>query len=215
MKIINLLISSASCLVLSACAASGGPGATKQTEYMMQGCIGGGVVGALLGSALGGDNDDTAKGALFGCAVGAVMAFSIAERTQQYASASQAIDSEIKRNKENTAKLQEYNQGLEKNIASYQNQIDQIQQQQLAAKDQNKQLKELKSVVAAQAAKANQALQNVNAELATAKTQESKYSSQASSGDASNWKQEISSLEKERDILSAHVQTLSAMNSSI
>jgi len=211
----NFLTISLSCLVLSACAASGGPGATKQNEYMMQGCVGGGVLGAILSSALGGDGEDTGKAALFGCAAGAIIAFSVAERTQEYASAGQAIDSEIKRNAENTAKLREYNKGLEANIASYQGQINAVQQQQLAASEKNSRLKKMKSEVSAQASKAAQALQSVNAELSTAKQQHDKYTTQASSGDAKRWEQEVASLEKERDILNSHVQTLSAMNSSI
>lgn len=224
------------CSLLSACATEGGsnvsiggigiplggveakpaePSVSKKSEYMTQGCVSGGLLGAVLGYALEEKGKDAAKGFLLGCVAGTAVAFSVAERTEQYASAGQAVDAEIKRNKENSSNLRNYNDGLKENIASYETQINQIKQQKLAAEEQNEQLKAMKSTVAEQAAKAIQALNSVNDELAIAKQQRDKYGKEAASADVENWDQEISTLEKERDVLNGQTEALNKMDASL
>lgn len=212
------LILGVASMVLTACATSGGPGAAKlakQSEYMLQGCIGGGVIGGVLGSWLGEGGEDARKSALLGCALGAVVGLQISKRTQEYINANEAIDSEIKRNKVNAAKVHQYNQGLQENIEVYQQKITTIRQKKTIAKDRHSALQEMKKLVSQQSAKAKNALTQVNSELALARQQQAKYSKQANATEQHDWRQQIAKLEKERNILSSHVQTLSAMNSSI
>ncbi|WP_287602336.1 hypothetical protein [Thiothrix sp.] len=224
------------CSLLSACATEGGsnvsiggigiplggveakpaePSVSKKSEYMTQGCVGGGLLGAVLGYAMGEKKEDAVKGFALGCVAGTAVGFSVAERTEQYASAAQAMDSEIKRNQENTAKLRSYNQGIQEDIATYESQINQVKQQKISAEEQNKQLSAIKPRVTEQAAKADQALKSVNSELAIAKQQRDKYGKDTATGDAQHWDQEIGMLEKERDVLDGHAKTLSTMGSNI
>lgn len=233
------LLAVALCSLLSACATTGDsnlniggvgipigskdaveskPNATdtsKKGEYMAQGCIGGGLLGAVLGYALGESDKDAAKGFVAGCVAGVVAGFTVAERTEQYASANQAIDSEIKRNQENSSNLRKYNQSLQENIAQYESQINQIRQQKMVAEEENKQLQAVKGTVSEQTAKAEQALKIVNDELMVAKLQRDKYGKDATPENTKNWDQEITGLEKERDDLDTYAKKLAEMNASI
>jgi hypothetical protein len=216
--------------MVSSCATTGGAGAPKAQAYSLQGCGAGAVAGGLLGLISGSDN--ALKGAAFGCGVGAIIAYSIAKRTNEYVDANQAMDAEIARNQKNTKTLQAYNAKLAQGIQSYQKQIQVIQ---LAHSDEGAKQKKLNTIQAnanKQLNKAESALKSVNAELVVANKQYKSYQAKASkatvdkpkkaspekTNKANNdkkWQSEIANLEKEKQILSKHVKSLSALSASI
>lgn len=235
----NFIVFCSSILVVSmvsSCATTGGAGAPKTQAYSLQGCGAGAVAGGLLGLISGSDN--ALKGAALGCGVGAIIAYSIAKRTEEYVDANQAMDAEIARNQANTKTLQAYNAKLSQGIQSYQKQIQVIQ---LAHSDETAKQKKLTTIQATakkQLNKAESALSNVNAELVVANKQYESYKAKSVAAEAKakteaestkkvspkkskkgndhqKWKSEIANLEKEKQILSKHVKSLSALSASI
>jgi len=218
--------------MVSSCATTGGAGAPKTQVYSLQGCGAGAVAGGLLSLISGSDN--VLKGAALGCGVGAIIAYNIAKRTEAYVDANQAMDAEISRNQQNTKTLQAYNAKLAQGIQSYQKQIQVIQLTQLAATAKQKKLTKIQTTVKKQLSKAESALTSVNAELVTANKQYKSYKAKAKAVAADvektknvnpkkikkvnnnqKWQSEIANLEKEKQILSKHVKSLSALSASI
>jgi len=232
----NFIVFCSSILVVSmvsSCATTGGAGAPKTQAYSLQGCGAGAVAGSLLGLISGSDN--ALKGAALGCGIGAIIAYNIAKRTEEYVDANQAMDSEIARNQQNTKTLQAYNAKLAQGIQSYQKQIQVIQLTQLAETAKQKKLTKIQATAKKQLNKAESALTSVNAELVTANKQYKSYTAKLAAAEvdktkkvspkkvkkvkkANNdkkWQSEIANLEKEKQILNKHVKSLSALSASI
>ena len=216
--------------LVSSCATTGGAGAPKIQSYSLQGCGAGAVAGGLLGLISGSDN--ALKGAAFGCGVGAIIAYSIAKRTEEYVDANQAMDAEIARNQKNTKTLQAYNAKLAQGVQSYQKQIQVIQLAHLDEGAKQKKLNTIQATAKKQLNKANSALKSVNSELVIANKQYTNYQAKAAETVVDNskkaspkktkqgnndqkWQSEIANLEKEKQILSKHVKSLSALSASI
>jgi len=215
--------------LVSSCATTGGAGAPKTQAFAFQGCGAGAVAGGLIGLLSGGDN--TLKGAALGCGVGAIIGYSIAKRTEKYIDANRAMDAEISRNQKNTKDLKSYNARLSQGIRSYQQQIQAIKQAKLNASQKQVRLSKLRSTTSTELTKAKTALNSVNNELVVAEKQYKTYTAQAAvaqtkakpkvvivrkaSNNNQKWKSEIANLKKEKQVLSKHVKSLSALSASI
>lgn len=204
-------------LSLVACATTGGPGASnKPAQFTAEGCLAGGLVGGLIGALI--DDDKVLEGALLGCAAGAIYGFHIADRTTKYANAEQAMDAEISRNRENAEQLKNYNAKLAQGINSYREQITKIRNATSAQSVKQKGLENIKQNLNKQLTKAKSALSSVEKELVAAKKQRKIYRDKVKVvrvNDDKKWQSQITSLEKEKGILSKHVTSLTALNASI
>ena len=76
-------------------------------------------------------------------------------------------------------------------------------------------LKETNEIVAKQRMKASESLESVEADIAEAKKQYKLYQAEATPQDKNQWQIEIASYEQEKEILSDHVSTLNALDTSI
>lgn len=202
---------------LLACANTGGTGGSNRAaQFTAEGCLAGGLVGGIIGALI--DDDKALEGALLGCAAGAIYGFHIADRTTQYANAEQAMDAEISRNRDNTAQLKNYNAKLQQGINSYRQQITQVRQAKSAQNVKQKSLQNIKQNLNQQLVKAKSALSSVEKELVVAKKQRKVYRDKVKVvrvSDDKKWQAQIASLEKEKNILSKHVHSLTALNASI
>jgi gas vesicle protein len=213
----NLSITTLISLSLFACATTGGSGASnKSAQFTAEGCLAGGLVGGLIGALV--DDDKVLEGALLGCAAGAIYGFHIADRTTKYANAEQAMDTEISRNRENAQQLKNYNAKLAQGINSYRAEITKVRNAKSAQGVKQKSLKNIKQNLNKQLTKAKSALSSLEKELVAAKKQRKVYRDKVKVvrvNDDKKWQSQIASLEKEKNILSKHVTSLTALNASI
>lgn len=208
------LISMGVTLFLVGCSASGGPGYSKTNSYMKQGCLGGGVLGAIAGATLG-SGDNAADGAVLGCAIGAYVGFRVAKRTDQYINSQQAIESEVARNQKNINGVKKSNNLLMKQIGKYEDLIQTVKKANMNEKIRQNDYKKIKNHLNETISKSSIDLNVLNEELSIAKTLYTKHKSSAKPKKSTHWAGKISNLEKEKSILSKHVQSLTALNASI
>jgi len=124
-KIFNIGSTFLISIAITACSASGGPGKSKQKEFAVQGCVGGGLLGAAAVTVLG-SGENAGKAAVFGCGIGAVIGYTIAKRTDTYVSASDAISSETQRNIDTVNLVRNNNQKLATRITKYRSTLNTI-----------------------------------------------------------------------------------------
>lgn len=206
-------------ILQSGCAGMEKTGDTKSKQYSVQGCVAGGAVAGILTYITQSDEDNALTKSLvasaLGCMAGAVIGLEIGKRTEKYADAQQAAESETVRNKETLARLQQYNSSLEVNISDYEKQIAKIKDSNLTAQEKQESLAKTKKIVVEQRAKAGTALSNTEDELIAAKQQYEAFKDSLNAPATDQWEQQLASLEQEKRILSQHVNTLNALDASI
>ena len=194
-------------------------GETKSTQYSVQGCAVGGLgAGAVTYLANLGDKDAKKKAAIagmLGCMAGAVVGFHIGKRTDEYANAQEAVRSEIVTNEEHVKKLQQTNAQLAQNIKDYNKEISMIKDSSISEDEKFKNFQKTKKIVSNQRDEATNSLKTAQADIIKAKEHYSTYQASAAPQDKSKWKSDIAEYEQERDILSEHVDTLTALDASI
>ncbi len=187
--------------------------------FAVQGCMAGGFgAAALVYMKEFGDRDAKDKAVIagmLGCMAGAVVGHKIGRKTQTYADAQTAADTEIALNRKSTKELKKYNKNLATNISDYEQQIDTIKNSSISTKEKNENLTKTKDIVKKQRTKAELSLVSVEKELATSKSVFAEYSAKSDNEDTTKWETQIAALQQERTILSNHVQTLSALDASI
>jgi len=212
LNIVSTLLLSA---FIVACSASGGPGKSKQKEFATQGCIGGGILGAVAVTALG-SGENAGKAALFGCGIGAVIGYTIAKRTENYINASDAISLETKRNIETVNLVRSNNQKLATRITKFRSTINTIEYSKITQESKQRELTNISKSLKEQLDTSNSNLASLDQELKVTRGLYSKYKSSAlNTEDTSEYLNKITELETEKNILNEHVQSLSAMNASI
>ena len=204
-------------LALYGCANTG---ELKQSEsFSIQGCVAGGLgAGALAYLKYRDDPDRDEKIAIvtaIGCFGGAMVGYKVGKRTEEYADAQQAAQAEIARNKKHTEELRQVNSRLQENIDEYNKQIQKIENSTFTAREKQEQKHDIKKYVSGQLNKAKASLGEVETELAAANREFQSFQATASQADREAWRVELASLEQEKDILSGHVSTLNALDSSI
>jgi len=218
-KIMNkLFITTGSALFLSiflsACSASGGPGKSKQKTYVTQGCIGGGILGAVAASTLGSGSDAT-KGAAFGCGIGAIIGYQIAKRTDKYVDANSAISAETQRNINTVNLVKNNNQKLANRIKKYKTTLNTIKYSKITEEAKKRELARISNSLKEQLEMSSSNLNSVQEELKVTRNLYTKYKVAVPKVNSNTYKTKISELEKEKDILSRHVRSLNAMNANI
>lgn len=189
---------------------------SKSKQYAVQGCAIGGLSTGVATYVLGGfDMQKAAIAGALGCMGGAVVGYHIAKRTEEYADAQDAARSEIARNEKQTEDLRQYNAQLAQNVEDYNKQISTIKGSNLSEQEKMDDLKRTREIVANQQMKATDSLRNVEVDIADAKKQYKTHKADATTKDKKEWQAEIASYEKEKAILSDHVSTLNALDSSI
>lgn len=199
---------------LSACSVSGGPGKSKQKEYVTQGCIGGGIIGAVAASVLG-SSEKAGKAALFGCGLGAVVGYQIAQRTDKYVDANKAISTETQRNINTVKLVKGNNKKLAARITKYKTTLNSIKYSKISEQGKKRELAKVSSALKKQLAMSSNNLSSVQQELKVTRGLYSKYKKSVPENKSITYKNKISELEQEKNILSKHVQSLNAMNASI
>jgi len=191
-------------------------GESKSKQYAAQGCAIGGMTAGALAFVLDGFDVQTAAiaGAL-GCMTGAVVGYQVGKRTEEYTDAQNAATSEIARNEEQTEGLQKYNAQLAQNVEDYNKQISAIKGSNLSEEEKKENLEKTREIVTQQRMKANNSLKNVEVDIADARKQYKTHQAEVTAQDKDIWQAEIASYEKEKEILSAHVGTLNALDASI
>lgn len=194
--------------------------APTQSERMAaQGCavgaIGAGTMTLLANIGKSDAGKRAAIAGMLGCIAGSVVGHTIGQRTEQYASARQAAEAETRRNRENRQSLERYNAKLRVNIRDYEKQIGMINDARYETAQRNKDLQRSKKVIAEQRGKAEQTLAEIDTELTEAKAQFASHKSGINQAETAAWEVEIAGLQTEREILSNHVVTLSAMDNSL
>lgn len=204
-------------LFLSACGTTGSN--SKSRSFSIQGCAAGGLgLGALAYLEYRNDPDRDKKVATIsaiGCIAGSVVGYKIGKRTESYANAQQASKKEIERNRLNTANLQALNAGISRNIKEIHRQITALKKANFSAQDEREQRKQLKRSFGKQKTAADSALTSVVEELRQARAQYSRFASASPSTDRATWSNQIASLDQEKTILSRHITSLNALDSSI
>lgn len=199
---------------LSACSASGGPGKSKQKEYVTQGCIGGGIFGAVAATALG-SSENAGKAALFGCGIGAVIGYQIAQRTDKYVDAGKAISTETQRNINTVNLVRKNNNKLATRIAKYKTALNRIKYSKVSEQGKKRELTSLSKSLKKQLTMSSSNLSSVQQELKVTRGLYAKYKSSVPKDKSATYQNKISELEQEKNILSKHVQSLNAMNATI
>lgn len=188
-------------------------------NYSVQGCLAGGLgAGALAYLVNIGDAEQEEKTAIamaVGCMGGAIVGYEVAKRTEQYADAQQAAQAETARNNQHVAQLRQVNQRLEENIADYNQQIAKIESSTFNAKEKQKQKLKIKEYVGKQLNQSQASLAVVEQELSDSYLEYQNFEAVAQQQERDLWLEQIESLESEKDILSGHVTTLNALDSSI
>lgn len=202
--------------LLVGCSMSGGPGKSKQKEYVTQGCIGGGLLGVVAASALG-SGDNVGKAALFGCGLGAVIGYEIARRTDKYVDANKAISAETARNIETVNLVRNNNRKLANKITKYKTELARINRSKMSAEGKRGQLAAVSKSLKQQLSMSTSNLAGVREELTVTRGIYSKFKNTKSvpQNKSGAFKQKIAELEQEKNILSKHVQSLNAMNATI
>ena len=192
---------------------------TRENSMSLQGCVAGGVgAGALAYLKYHNDKDGKHKIALItaiGCMAGGIAGLEIGKRTQKYVDAETAAREEIKRNSENIEKLRKVNAKLRANIEDYRRQISELKQSTFSAEEKQEQMKSIKKYLGEQKTRATQSLQSVEKEIVAANNQLRQFQSGVKRDELQIWKEKLAGLEREKQILSGHVQTLNAMDMSI
>ena len=192
---------------------------SKSKQYALQGCAVGGLATGLVTYYLNRDDKDAKKKAaiagMLGCMAGAVVGYQVGERTEEYTDAQDAARSEIARNEAQTEGLRQYNAQLAQNVEDYNKQINTIKDSNLSAQEKMEKLKETDEIVAKQRMKATDSLRSVEADISEAKKQYKTHQAEATPQDKGKWQTEIASYEQEKEILSDHVSTLNALDTSI
>jgi len=199
---------------LTACSASGGPGKSKQREYVTQGCIGGGIIGAVAASALGSSND-AGKAAIFGCGLGAVIGYQIAKRTDKYVDAGKAISAETQRNINTVNLVRKNNNKLATQITKYKTALNRIKYSKMSENAKKRELTTVSNSLKKQLNMSSSNLTSVQQELKITRGLYSKYKNSVPQDKSATYQNKISELEQEKNILSKHVQSLNAMNATI
>lgn len=194
----------------------GGVGYSKVRSFSTQGCVAGGLLGAVIGATVG-SGDNAAGGAALGCAIGAYVGYRVAKRTDSYIGAEQAVEAEIARNKRNATGVRENNIRLTKQIANYENILNQVKQAKVAESVKKNDLTQIKDHLSDTISKATADLNALDNELVTVEKLHVKHKKAAAAKPkkAKNWSKQIASLKKEKEILSKHVKSLTALNDSI
>ena len=201
-------------IFLTACSASGGPGKSKQKEYVTQGCIGGGVLGAVAATAIG-SGENAGKAAVFGCGIGAVIGYQIAKRTDKYVDAGKAIATETQRNINTVNLVKGNNRKLAARITKYKTILNSIKYSKMSEQAKKRELTNISSSLKKQLAMSSSNLSSVQQELKVTRGLYFKYKKSVPKNKSATYKNKISELEQEKNILSKHVQSLNAMNASI
>lgn len=201
-------------ILLTACSASGGPGKSKQKEYATQGCIGGGILGAVAATAIG-SGENAGKAAVFGCGIGAVIGYQIAKRTDKYVDANKAISTETQRNINTVNLVRNNNNKLAARITKYKTVLNTIKYSKMSEQGKKRELTNISSSLKKQLTTSSNNLASVQHELKVTRSLYTKYKNAAPKDKTSTYKNKISELEQEKNILSKHVQALDAMNATI
>lgn len=199
---------------LTACSASGGPGKSKQREFVTQGCIGGGLIGAVAATAIG-SGENAGKAAVFGCGIGAVIGYTIAQRTEKYVDANNAISAETQRNINTVNLVKDNNQKLAARITKYKTSLNTIKYSKVSEESKKQELSNISNSLKEQLTMSSSNLTSVQKELQVTRGLYSKYKNSSPITDSSTYELKINELEQEKNILSNHVQSLNAMNASI
>ncbi|MCF6189812.1 MAG: hypothetical protein L3J51_05005 [Cocleimonas sp.] len=201
-------------ILLTACSASGGPGKSKQKEYVTQGCIGGGILGAVAATAIG-SGENAGKAAIFGCGIGAVIGYQIAKRTDKYVDAGKAISTETQRNINTVNLVRNNNNKLAARITKYKTVLNTIKYSKMSEQGKKRELTNISTSLKKQLNMSSSNLSSVQQELKVTRSLYTKYKRSVPKDKSSTYKNKISELEQEKNILSKHVQSLNAMNASI
>ena len=196
------------------CSASGGPGKSKQKEYVTQGCIGGGIIGAVAASALG-SGENAGKAAIFGCGLGAIIGYQIAKRTDKYVDAGKAISAETKRNINTVNLVRKNNNKLAAQITKYKTALNRIKYSKMSEQGKKRELTTISKSLKKQLTMSSSNLTSVQQELKVTRGLYTKYKKSVPENKSATYKNKISELEQEKNILSKHVQSLNAMNATI
>ena len=199
---------------LLGCSMSGGPGKSKQKEYVTQGCVGGGLLGVVAATTLG-SGEDAGKAAIFGCGLGAIIGYKIAKRTDKYVDANKAIDAETERNIATVNLVRNNNQKLATKISKYKTELTRIKRSKLSAEGKKGQLTAVSRSLKSQLSMSESNLISVNNELEVTQNLYTKYKASVPKKKTGTYKRKISELLQEKNILSKHVQSLNAMNATI
>ena len=201
-------------ILLTACSASGGPGKSKQKEYVTQGCIGGGLLGAVAATAMGA-GENAGKAAVFGCGIGAVIGYQIAKRTDKYVDANKAISTETQRNINTVNLVRNNNNRLAARISKYKTVLNTIKYSKINEQAKKRELTNISSSLKKQLTTSSNNLASVQQELKVTRNLYTKYKNSVPKDKTTTYKNKISELEQEKNILSKHVQSLHAMNATI
>ncbi len=199
---------------LTACSVSGGPGKSKQKEYVTQGCIGGGLLGAIAATAMG-SGENAGKAAIFGCGIGAVIGYQIAKRTDKYVDAKKAISTETQRNINTVNLVRNNNNKLAARITKYKTALNNIKYSKMSEQNKKRELTNISTSLKKQLSMSSSNLSSVQQELKVTRGLYSKYKRSVPKDKSVTYKNKISELEQEKNILSKHVQSLNAMNATI
>lgn len=201
-------------ILIVGCSASGGPGKSKQKEYVTQGCIGGGILGAVAASALG-SGENAGKAAIFGCGLGAVIGYQIAKRTDKYVDAGKAISAETQRNINTVNLVRKNNNKLAAQINKYKTALNRIKYSKMSEKGKKRELTTISNSLKKQLTMSSSNLSSVQQELKVTRGLYTRYKKSVPENKSATYKNKISELEQEKNILSKHVQSLNAMNATI
>lgn len=201
-------------ILVVGCSASGGPGKSKQREYVTQGCIGGGILGAVAATALG-SGENAGKAAVFGCGLGAIIGYQIAQRTDKYVDANKAISSETQRNINTVNLVRNNNRKLATRITKYKTALNSIKYSKMSEEGKKHELTAVSDSLKKQLTMSTNNLTSVQQELKITRGLYSKYKNSVPQDKSATYQNKISELEQEKNILSKHVQSLNAMNATI
>lgn len=200
--------------LVAGCSASGGPGKSKQKEYVVQGCIGGGVIGAVAATAFGA-GENAGKAAIFGCGIGAILGYKIAARTDKYVDANKAISAETQRNINTVNLVRANNNKLAARINKYKTELHSIKLSKANEATKKRALTAVSNSLKKQLKMSSNNLTSVQQELKVTRGLYTKYKNSVPENKSVTYKNKISELEQEKNILSKHVQSLNAMNATI
>ena len=191
-------------VLIVGCSASGGPGKSKQKEYVTQGCIGGGVLGAVAATAIG-SGENAGKAAIFGCGIGAVIGYQIAKRTDKYVDAGKAIATETQRNINTVNLVKGNNRKLAARITKYKTILNSIKYSKMSEQGKKRELTNISSSLKKQLTMSSSNLSSVQQELKVTRGLYFKYKKSVPKNKSATYKNKISELEQEKNILSKHV----------
>lgn len=218
MKSELILVTSISLSILvSGCATM--EGNSKAKDFVPQGCATGAFGAAALALIKYSDDPDRDKKvatiAAIGCLAGSVVGYKLGKRTDSYANAQEASEKEIALNRQNAQNLKMVNSGIKRNIDEYNSQLVALRESNFSAEDEKEQKKDLKKGVTKQKEKADFALSSVTEELKQSRALYNQYAASRPSSEQNSWSIQIAALAQEKQILSRHIVSLNALDSSI